>query len=112
MKSAEEWKVERWEGQDFIVTGFGVQHPGVLTQREAEQIVWYLKLATPVVQLDSWKQGMTDAFDISNSQADLPENEIPNHSIFRIPEYTIGIRRGNVNSANAIIKARDAKTKL
>lgn len=53
MKNAGEWRVERWDGEDFIVTGFGIKHPGVFRKREADLIVAILVLATPLIQKDA-----------------------------------------------------------
>lgn len=52
MKTYEDWKVEQWEGEDYIVTGFGLTHPGVFTHREAIEILKILQLATPLIQKD------------------------------------------------------------
>lgn len=52
MRTSDEWKVERWEDEDYIITGFGLQHPGTFSKREAERIVGILRLATPLIQED------------------------------------------------------------
>lgn len=44
-----EWKVEQWEGEDYIITGFGLQHPSTFRKSEAERICAILKLATPLI---------------------------------------------------------------
>lgn len=53
MNNANDWKIERWEDQDYIITGFGLQHPSVFTKKEAELILSILKLATPLIQEDA-----------------------------------------------------------
>jgi hypothetical protein len=46
---------------------------------------------------------LREAAEIANAQVDLPEDKIPNASIKNNNSYIIGIRRGNVNAANAIL---------
>ncbi len=70
MKTAEEWKCERWECEDYIVTGYGNTHLGTLTKREAEQIVRFLRVATPLIQADALSHGrelgMREAAEIAD----------------------------------------------
>ncbi len=47
---SQEWKMELWEDRDYIITGFGLDHPGTLSKREAELVIQYLNLATPLIQ--------------------------------------------------------------
>jgi len=55
MKSESDWKIERWEDEDFIITGFDVQHSGTYSRREAEEILIFLKIATSAIQADALK---------------------------------------------------------
>jgi len=73
MKTAEEWKIERWEGEDFIITGFGNVIPGTYTKREADLIMRFLVHVTPLVQLDAMKEGMRRAADIVSERGKLLE---------------------------------------
>ncbi len=61
MKTAEEWKIERWEDKDYIITGFGLNHAGVYSKREAEIICNALKNATLIIQKDAFRAGMEHA---------------------------------------------------
>lgn len=53
MKSAESWKVELWDEQDYIITGFANQHPSTFTRREAELIQKFIHHVTPLIQQDA-----------------------------------------------------------
>lgn len=55
MRTKNDWKMERWEGEDWIITGFGIKHPGVYSKREADIILGFLILATPIIQQDAIK---------------------------------------------------------
>ncbi len=50
MKDSNNWKIEHQEDQDYIITGFGLQHPGVFNKREAKMILGVLKLVRPLIQ--------------------------------------------------------------
>lgn len=60
MLKAEDIKAERWEGQDFIITGLH-HHGGVFSKHEAEIIKRFIEGALPVIQLDAMKEGMRRA---------------------------------------------------
>jgi len=49
MKFLDELKLEAWEADEYIITGFGVNHPGTLSKREGEQILAMLKLFAPPI---------------------------------------------------------------
>lgn len=55
MRTKNDWKIERFEGEDFIITGFEFKHPGTYSKCEAETILAFLKLATPIIQQDAIK---------------------------------------------------------
>jgi hypothetical protein len=56
------WKYERWEGQDFIIPG--LDHAGVLSEREAKLVCDMLNLAEPKLALKYWQQGMDEAYGL------------------------------------------------
>lgn len=56
MRTADDLQVERWEGEDWVITGFGPQggvHGPCLTRREADTIVRFIKVAVPLIQADA-----------------------------------------------------------
>ena len=60
MKRASDLKIERWEGEDYVITGLH-HHGGVFSKREAELILKFVQDAIPVIQNDAFKAGMTEA---------------------------------------------------
>ena len=50
-----EWKIERWEDDEYIITGYGLQHTGTFSKREAEMILKILQQATPLIISDMKK---------------------------------------------------------
>jgi len=66
MRTIDEWKVEHWEDEDYIITGFDLQHPGTFSKTEATRIVSILKLATPLIQTDAFRAGQVSVVSHSS----------------------------------------------
>lgn len=44
------FKVEKWEGEDYIITGYNLGHPGVFSKQVANQICNVLNQAEPLIR--------------------------------------------------------------
>lgn len=76
MKSGQEFKVEWWEDEDYIVSGYSANHPGTFTKAEAHAIVQFMQHITPIIQADAWNQGMTDAAAIVDGMRGSGESDL------------------------------------
>lgn len=67
MKTASDIRIERWEDDDFTITGLH-QHVGVYSKREAELIVGFLNGALPLINTEAYKAGLSKAAEITEKQ--------------------------------------------